>query len=60
MKEFTPKLNDTKQIKMSIMKSTEDKSYFRNKKRDKLKTIKFDINFEKEWAEKQKELKDEK
>ena len=30
MKEFTPKLNDTKQIKMSIMKSTEDKSYFRN------------------------------
>ena len=31
MKEFTPKLNDTKQIKMSIMKSTEDKSYIRNK-----------------------------
>ena len=60
MKEFTPKLNDTKQIKMSIMKSTEDKSYIRNKKRDKLKTIKFDINFEKECAEKQKELKDEK
>ena len=59
-KEYTPKLNDGKEIKASIMKSTEDKSYIRNKKRDKLKTIKFDINFEKEWAEKQKELKDEK
>ena len=59
-KEYTQKLNDAKQIKINTMKGTEDKSYSRYKKRDKLKTIKFDINFEKEWAEKQKELKDEK
>ena len=43
-----------------MIKNTEDKNIIRNKKRDKLKTIKFDINFKKEWAEKQKELKGEK
>ena len=59
-KNNTPKLDDIKQIKISMMKITEDKNYIRNKKKDKLKTIKFDINFEKEWAKKQKELKDEK
>ena len=59
-KEYTPKLNDANQVKISMIKNTEDKNIIRNKKRDKLKTIKFDINFKKEWAEKQKELKGEK
>ena len=53
------KLNCIQKESKAIHKSviSPEKNYPRNKKRDKQKTIKFGINFKKEWEEKQKELK---
>ena len=59
LKLHISKLNCIQKESKAIHKSviSPEKNYPRNKKRDKQKTIKFGINFKKEWEEKQKELK---
>ena len=56
---YIPKSNDLK-IRRYLTKNFEDKQHHRNKKREKEKTLRFDINFKKEWDEKKKELNNQK
>ena len=57
--KFKPKLNGDVEVelKKQMTKNFEERKHFRETKREKQKTLKFDINFKKEWHEKQKELK---
>ena len=52
-KNITPNLSGHKFITHYLTKNVDEKS----KNREKQKTLKVDINFLKEWEEKQKELK---
>lgn len=53
--------NDLKKSKKSVSKyfGNSEKTIYRNKRKEKHKTILLGINFQKEWEEKQKELKNE-
>jgi Dullard-like phosphatase family protein len=55
----TPKLNCIQKENKVIHKRvvSPEKEYSRNKKKDKQRTLRFGINFKKEWDDKQKELK---
>ena len=57
--KFKPKLNGDVEVelKKQMTKNFEERKHFRYTKREKQKTFRFDINFKKEWHEKQKELK---
>jgi hypothetical protein len=55
----TPKLNCIQNENKLIHKRvvSPEREYHKNKKRDKQRTLRFGINFKKEWDDKQKELK---
>ena len=53
---FNDKDNESKENKVFTPKLNEEKNK-NNKKREKQKSLRFDINFKKEWDEKQKEFK---
>ena len=55
--KYIPKLNDDAILKKQMTRNYEERNKFRYIKREKQKTLRFDINFKKEWYEKQKELK---
>ena len=55
--KYIPKLNEDAVLKKQMTRNYEERYKFRFIKREKQKTLRFDINFKKEWYEKQKELK---
>ena len=56
----TPQLEEKQKFQKNTNKFLKEKNKDKMKKKEKHKTLKFDINFEKVWEDKKKELKNNK